>query len=51
MISKKIIIYEHDVLFEILDEIKEKLSFDIIKANKKDFENIKKKIKNKFFSC
>ena len=48
MISKKIIIYEHDVLFEILDEIKEKLSFDIIKANKKDFENIKKKLKTNF---
>ena len=48
MIPKKIIIYEHDVLFEILDEIKEKLSFDLIKANKKDFEHIKKNLNTNF---
>ena len=35
---KKIIIYEYDVLFNILDEIKENLRFEFIKANKTDFD-------------
>ncbi len=48
MISKKIIIYENDVLFEILEEIKEKLGFGLIKADKKDFEDIKKNIGSTF---
>ncbi len=48
MISNKLIIYENDVLFEVLDEIKEKLNFDLIKANKKDFDLIKKNLKTNF---
>ena len=48
MISKKIIIYEHDVLFQILLEIKEKLNFELIKANKNDFDDIKKNLKSNF---
>ena len=31
-----------------MDEIKEKLSFDLIKANKKDFEHIKKNLNTNF---
>ena len=38
---KKIIIYEYDTLFNILNEIKENLNFDIIKANNKDFKKLK----------
>ena len=36
MNSKKIIVYQYDILFEILDEIKEKFNLDIIKANKEN---------------
>ena len=32
---KTLIIYEFDILFEILDEIKEKLNFSIAKTDKK----------------
>ena len=35
---KKIIIYDFDILFDILDEIKENLNFDLIKANKSNFK-------------
>ena len=45
MNSKKIIIYQHDTLFNILDEIKEILNFEIIKADKKIFEDYKKNTK------
>ena len=34
MNSKKVIIYEYDTLFNILNEIKNNLNFDLIKANK-----------------
>ena len=33
MNSKKIFIYQFDILFNIFDEIKEKLNFDVIKVN------------------
>ena len=39
---KKIIIYHHDVLFNILDEIKEKLNFNLEKVNKENFDELKK---------
>ena len=39
---KKIVIYHHDVLFNILDEIKEKLNFNLEKVNKENFEELKK---------
>ena len=41
MNSKKLIIYEYQILFEILNEIKEKLDFSIINTNKKDFQRLK----------
>ena len=39
---QKIIVYEHDVLFNILDEIKEKFNFDLFLANKENINIIKK---------
>ncbi len=41
MNSKILIIYEYQILFEILNEIKESLNFDIITSNKKDYKSIK----------
>ena len=38
---KKLIIYEYDSLFNILNEIKENLNFELIKAHKNDFQNNK----------
>ncbi len=40
MNSKKLIIYEYDILFEILREINENYNFDLIKADKYNFDNI-----------
>ena len=42
MSSKKLIIYEYDTLFNILNEIKENCNFEIIKADQKNFDNLKK---------
>ena len=42
MNHKKLIIYEYDSLFNILNEIKENISFELIKAHKNDLQ------KNKF---
>ncbi len=56
---KKIIVYEYDSLFHILDELKEKFNFDLIKVNKKSLKEFQKltkdyliltKTKNKEFS-
>ncbi len=40
MNHKKLIIYEYDSLFNILNEIKENLNFELIKAQENDFQNI-----------
>ena len=40
MNSKKIIIFDYDILFNILDEIKENLNFDIISCNQKNLNTI-----------
>ena len=45
---KKIIIYQYDSLFNILNEIPEILNFDIIKADKENFEELKRNLKNDF---
>ena len=39
---KKIIIYQNDVLFNILNEIKEKFNFDVIRANPNNLDDLKK---------
>ena len=36
---KKIIIYQDNVLFSILNEIKENFNFEVLKANKKELDN------------
>ena len=45
MNSKKIIFYQQDILFDILNEIKEKLDFDLIKVGKNFFKDYKKMTK------
>ena len=42
MILKKLIIYEFDTLFSILNEINENLNFELIKSDKKNFQSLKK---------
>ncbi len=39
---KKIVIYHNDILFNILDEIKEKFNFSLEKVDKENFEELKK---------
>ena len=41
MNSKILIIYDYQILFEILNEIKKYLNFEIIKSNKNEFNSIK----------
>tara|TARA_Y100001935_G_C17096592_1_gene403876 strand:- start:153 stop:713 length:561 start_codon:yes stop_codon:yes gene_type:complete len=41
MNSKVLIIYEYQILFEILDEIKESLNFKIIQSKKNNYNEIK----------
>ena len=42
MNSKKIIIYDYNILFNILSEISEYFNFEFIKANQYNFEKVKK---------
>ena len=48
MNSKKLIIYEYKILFNILNEISEVLNFDLILADKNNFDDIKKKTTKDF---
>ena len=48
MNSKKIIIFDYDILFNILDEIKENLNFDIISCNQKNLNTIIDKLDKDF---
>ena len=48
MNSKKLIIYEYDTLFNILNEISEVLNFDIVLADKNNFNDLKKNITTDF---
>tara|TARA_Y100000287_G_C14188539_1_gene338968 strand:- start:252 stop:827 length:576 start_codon:yes stop_codon:yes gene_type:complete len=48
MNSKKIIVFDYDTLFEILDEIKEKLNFDVTKIDMKNINQIKDDSKGDF---
>ena len=41
MNSKKIFIYQYDILFDILSEIKEKLNFELEKVNEKNLKDLK----------
>ena len=46
MNSRTLIIYEYQILFQILNEINERLSFEIAQSNKKDFKELKYDPKN-----
>ena len=48
MNSKKLVIYEYPTLFNILNEISEVLNFDLILADRNDFNDIKKKLTTDF---
>tara|TARA_Y100000389_G_scaffold60612_1_gene56753 strand:+ start:2556 stop:3173 length:618 start_codon:yes stop_codon:yes gene_type:complete len=48
MNSKKIIIYQYDTLFNILNEIKDFFNFDIIKADKNNLEQLKSKLSDDY---
>jgi len=48
MNSKKLIIYEYNILFNILNEISEVLNFDIVLADKNNFNDLKKNITTDF---
>ena len=48
MNSKKLIIYDNSNLFNILNEIKEILNFELINANKDNLESIKKDLNSDF---
>ena len=48
MNHKKLIIYEYDCLFNILNEIKENLNFELIKAQENNFQNIKSNLTSDF---
>ncbi len=48
MNSKILIIYEYQILFEILNEIREKLNFKVIKLNSKEFIDYKYEKKNNY---
>ena len=45
---KILIIYEYQILFEILNEIKEKLKFEVIKLNSKEYVDFKYDQKNDY---
>ena len=48
MNSRKLIIYEYQILYQILKEIEENLNFEIIQSNYKDFRDIKFNSKNNY---
>ena len=45
---KKIIIYQYDILFDILNEISENLNLEVIKAEKENLLQLKKNLKDDF---
>ena len=45
---KKIIVYQDNVLFSILNEIKENFNFEVFKANKKELDNYINTYQNDF---
>ena len=48
MSLKKLIIFEHSLLFNILSEISEVLNFDLIQADRNNLNDIKKKLAGDF---
>ena len=48
MNSKKIAVYQYDILFEILEELKDKFNFDIIRVDKESLYQIKNELNGDF---
>jgi Response regulators consisting of a CheY-like receiver domain and a winged-helix DNA-binding domain len=48
MNSRILIIYEYQILYQVLNEISENLNFDIIQSNSKDFKELKYDPKNNY---
>ena len=48
MNSRILIIYEYQILYQILNEISESLNFKIIQTNNKDFKELKYDPKNNY---
>tara|TARA_B100001057_G_C22511721_1_gene818172 strand:+ start:116 stop:676 length:561 start_codon:yes stop_codon:yes gene_type:complete len=48
MNSRILIIYEYQVLYQVLNEISESLNFEIIQCNKKDFKEFNYDLKNNY---
>tara|TARA_B100000989_G_scaffold116244_1_gene85568 strand:- start:157 stop:717 length:561 start_codon:yes stop_codon:yes gene_type:complete len=48
MNSRILIIYEYQILFQILNEISEGLNFEIVQSNNKDFKELKYDSKNNY---
>ena len=48
MNSRILIIYEYQILYQVLNEISESLNFDIIQSNSKDFKELKYDPKNNY---
>ena len=48
MNSRVLIIYEYQILYQILNEISESLSFEIIQSNNKNFKELKYDSKNNY---
>ena len=48
MNSKTLIIYDYQILFEILNEISESLNFKIIQSNKEEYNDLKLNFKNDY---
>ena len=45
---KKIAVYQYDILFEILEELKDNFNFEIIKIDKENLSQIKNDLKEDF---
>ena len=48
MNSRILIIYEYQILYQILNEISESLNFEIIQSNSKDLKELKYDPKNNY---
>ena len=48
MNSRILIIYEYQILYQVLNEISESLNFDIIQSNSKDLKELKYDLKNNY---
>ena len=50
MNSRILIIYEYQILYQVLNEISERLNFEIIQCNKKDFKEFNYDLKKNYLT-